>query len=207
MTPALSTGCVIALLGAEGSGKTALASALAQRLAQRGIAALCVPDPLPEWREREGRPPRADEQASIAAAQTRRIAEAAERGIVIADTTALMTALHSHQRFDDDSLHAQAIAAQRGYALTLLLAAREPSNIESLLRAALLKANLPFSVIHGEGTQRLPQAWDTIRALADPDRVAHATQPGRAAWGWSCDKCSDPGCEHRLFSDLVAGRS
>jgi nicotinamide riboside kinase len=205
MTPALPTGCVIALLGAEGSGKTALAHALVQRLLQRGLPGGCVPDLLHEWREREGGMPQANDLAAIAAEQSRRLADAAARGVVIADTTALMTAIHSLQRFGDASLHADAIAAQRRYALTLLLASSQPTQTETLLRTALVEARLPFSVIHGEGAERLPLAWEAIRAVADPEGDAQAA-PGRRTWAWTCDKCSDPACEHRLFSELVANR-
>ena len=42
MTPALPAGSVIVLIGADDSGKARLAEALAQRLAQRGIAASLV---------------------------------------------------------------------------------------------------------------------------------------------------------------------
>jgi hypothetical protein len=204
MRPVLPAGCVIALIGAEGSGKTTLAHALVQRFIQREIAASCVPDLVHEWRKREGRTPDAGEQTIIAAAQTRRIADATARGIVIADTTALMTILRGHHpRLKDNSLHAAAIAAHRSYALTLLLATREPSNTETLLRDALMAANLPYSVVHGERSERLAQAWDAIRLIADPD---DGPQPTRTTWAWTCDKCSDPACEHRLFSDLVAGR-
>ena len=84
MTPALATGSVIAVLGAESTGKTELARALAARLQQRGITTTLVGEYLREWCEREGRTPRPDEQAAIAAKQTRRIAEAARRGVVVA---------------------------------------------------------------------------------------------------------------------------
>jgi hypothetical protein len=32
-----------------------------------------------------------------------------------------------------------------------------------------------------------------------------ATKP--SAWRWSCEKCSDSDCEHRLFSELMASDS
>jgi nicotinamide riboside kinase len=211
MTPVLPAGCVIALLGAESTGKTPLARALAKRLTERGIAATLVPDGLREWREREGRAPNAGEQATIAAAQTKQIAEAATHGVVIADTTALMTAVHSQRLFGDDSLYAGALAAQRGYAVTLLTATdnNTSSVTDELLRAALVQANLPFAVVHGQGGERLVNAWNAINAVADPETRANAAPRARAApasWSWACDKCSDPACEHRLFSDLVAQR-
>ena len=58
--------------------------------------------------------PRRDEQAALAAEQSRRIeAAAAAHDIVIADTTALMIAVYSEQVFGDRSLYAAAEAWQR----------------------------------------------------------------------------------------------
>ncbi len=154
MTPALPAGCVIALLGADGRGKTQLAETLAQRLAQRGIAARLVADPLPE-----------------------------------------------------QALDADVLEAYRGHALILLIAPASPTPIDDMLRKALMDANLSFAVVHGEGAQQLANAWNAINAAADPEGRERAAQGATAAWSWACDKCSDPACEHRLFSDLVAKRS
>jgi energy-coupling factor transporter ATP-binding protein EcfA2 len=154
MTPALPAGCVIALLGADGSGKTQLAEALAQRLAQRNIAATLAADPLPG------------------------------------------------HAFD-----AATLEAYRGCTLILLIAPASPTRIDEMLREALMNANLGFAVVHGEGAEQLTNAWNAINAAADPDARRGAGQGATAAWSWACDKCSDPACEHKLFSDLVARRS
>jgi hypothetical protein len=152
MTPALPAGCVIALLGADGSGKTQLAEALAQRLAQRGIAATLVAVP-------------------------------------------------------QSSFDAAALEAYRGHAFTLLIAPASPTPIDGMLRKALMDANLSFAVVHGEGAEQLANAWNAINTAADPDARGSAEPGTTTAWSWACDKCSDPACEHRLFSDLVAKRS
>ncbi len=220
MTPQLPTGCVIAVLGAESSGKTELTGAIARRLNQRGVACVEVHEYLREWCDREGRTPRPDEQNAIAAEQTRRIADAAAQGVVLADTTALMTAIYSDMLFDDPSLYDAALATQRGYAITLVTAldlpwvadglqrdgphVREP--VDARLRAALNRAGVPFSVVHGSGPDRLASAWNAINLIAG---CARSTGSGgqygtESAWTWPCEKCSDPACEHRLFSDLVA---
>ena len=60
MTPDLARGSVIAVLGAESTGKTELAQAIAGRLARRGVATTFVGEYLREWCEREGRTPRPD---------------------------------------------------------------------------------------------------------------------------------------------------
>ncbi len=223
MTPMLPTGCVIAMLGAESTGKTELAKAIAARLQARGIAATWVGEYLREWCDREGRTPRPGEQAAIAAEQTRRIADAATRGVVVADTTALMTAVYSDLLFDDASLYATALKAQSRYAITLLTALDIPwvadglqrdgphvrGPVDTRVRAALIDACLPFTVIHGLGAERLSNAWNAIHAIADrSDAPRDAGRPGagKAAWSWPCDKCSDPVCEHRLFTDLLAKR-
>lgn len=222
MTPRLPAGCVIAVLGAESTGKTVLARAIAGRLQQRGMAATGVGEFLREWCDREGRTPRQDEQAAIAAEQTRRIAAAAAQGVAVADTTALMTAVYSDLLFGDASLYADALAAQRGYAITLLTALDLPwtadgpqrdgpqvqGPVDARVRAALTDAGLPFAVVHGSGPERLAGAWNAINSIADYAAGTGATARfvSKSGWIWPCDKCSDPACEHRLFSELVAQR-
>jgi nicotinamide riboside kinase len=213
MTPALPVGCVIAVLGARGTGKTELANALALRLLQRGIAAELVTDPAP-------RSPTYQEQAEAAFEQTNRIAEAARRGVVIADSTALATAVDADMRFGDTALYDHALAAHRSHAITLLMALDLPptdaapdvlaaEKADALLRAALARAGSPYAVIHGRGPERLASAWNAINARAEDAGVSSSsgrTASGERAWFWPCDKCSDPACEHRLFRDLIARR-
>ncbi|MFM9922497.1 ATP-binding protein [Variovorax sp. H27-G14] len=225
MTPSLPTGCVIALVGAESTGKTELARAIAQRLQDRGTPTTLVSEYLREWCEREGRTPRPDEQQAIADEQTRRIGAAAALGVVVADTTALMTAVYSEQLFADTALYDSALAAQRRYAITLLTAldlpwvaddmrdgphARQPT--DALVRAALTRARLSFAVVHGSGDERLANAWNAINSIAGNEARARApsarssAESKPASWSWPCEKCSDPECEHKLFSDLIARR-
>ncbi|MDP9603386.1 ATPase [Variovorax gossypii] len=222
MTPVLPTGCVIALVGAESTGKTELARAIAQRLHDRGVPVTLVSEYLREWCEREGRTPRPDEQQAIADEQTRRIAMAAATGVVVADTTALMTAVYSEQLFADTSLYDSALAAQRRYAITLLTAldlpwvaddmrdgphAQQPT--DTLVRAALTGAKLSYAVVHGTGGERLANAWNAIVSIAGNEgrpRTRARSDAKPASWSWPCEKCSDPECEHKLFSDLIARR-
>ncbi|RSZ33738.1 MULTISPECIES: ATP-binding protein [unclassified Variovorax] len=222
MTPVLPTGCVIALVGAESTGKTELARAIAQRLRDRDVPVTLVSEYLREWCEREGRTPRPDEQQAIADEQTRRIEVAAVSGVVVADTTALMTAVYSEQLFADTSLYDSALAAQRRYAITLLTAldlpwvaddmrdgphARQPT--DTLVRAALTSAKLSYAVVHGTGGERLANAWNAIVSIAGNEgrpRTRARSDAKPASWSWPCEKCSDPECEHKLFSDLIARR-
>lgn len=222
MTPTLQAGCVIALLGAESTGKTELGRALTQRLQQRGIPAILVPEYLREWCDLEGRVPQPGEQGGIAAEQVRRIAAAAAIGVAVADTTALMTAIYSDMLFGDRSLYRPALVAQQGYIATLVMAldlpwvadglqrdgphVREP--VDTLVRAALARGNLAYSVVHGSGAERLSNAWNAINSIASYEGTTGAA--GRLdtnrKWTWPCDKCSDPACEHRLFTDVPAER-
>ena len=125
----------IALVGAECTGKTTLAAALAERL-----PALWIPERLREFCDEKGRPPRPDEQARLAAEQIERETQAMERaarsgvGWVICDSTPLITALYSIEYFGDDALLAQAVAHQRGYALTLLADVDLPWEADRFLR-------------------------------------------------------------------------
>ena len=178
----MSRAFVVALLGAESTGKTTLASELGAALAARGAGVAVVAEVLREFCDREGRTPRRDEQAGIAAAQTRRIADAAASGgIVVADTTALMVAVYSDLLFGDASLYPAAEAAQRRCDLTLLAAldlpwqedgfirdgahVREP--VDQRVRAALARAGVPFETIAGSGGARLAAALAAVdRALA-----------------------------------------
>ena len=157
---------VIAIVGAESTGKTSLALSLAERLRAEGRSAIAVPELLRHWCEREGRTPRPDEQAAIAHAQTAAIDAAARtHDVVICDTTALMTAIYSEYIFKDRSLIEEGLAFHRRCSLTLLTAldieweadglqregphVRPP--IDALIRAALSQGEIAWSLVSGQG--------------------------------------------------------
>ena len=237
---AAATGFVIALLGAESTGKTTLAHALRAALAGPALAELTLADPalgnpslaeyqrsvtvvpeyLREFCDRHQRTPRQDEQAHIAAEQTRRIAAAArDHAIVIADTTALMTAVYSEHVFGDASLYPGAQADHARCNLTLLTAldlpwqadglqrdgahVRDP--VDALVRAALGRAGAAYSVIFGSGAARLEAALACVqRALAPgPDRDDDGDG---ARWRWHCERCGDAQCEGRERQRLLPSR-
>ena len=172
-------GFVVALLGAESTGKTTLAREIGAVLAARGSRVEVVPEVLREFCDAHGRTPRRDEQEAIAAAQSARIEAAAGRAeVVVADTTALMIAIYSELVFGDTSRYATALAAQRRIDLTLVTAldlpwqadglqrdgphVREP--VEALLRAALARATIAATMIAGVGAARLDAALRAIDA-------------------------------------------
>jgi nicotinamide riboside kinase len=214
---------VIALLGAESTGKTTLSRSLAGALAADGHAVALVPEYLREFCEAAGRTPRVDEQAGIAAEQDRRIAAAAEAlpagGFVVADTTALTIAVYSEQVFGDISLYADALAAHRRCTLTLLAALDLPWNadglmrdgphvrepVDTLFRRALASARLPYSVVSGQGPARLAAALAAVRHRMARDDIDDEAGPGRAPrWQWHCDRCGDADCERHLLLPPVS---
>jgi nicotinamide riboside kinase len=181
---------VVALLGAESTGKTTLAGELGNRLAARGSTVEVVAEALREFCALQARTPRREEQAAIAAEQTARIEAAAERAeFVVADTTALMIAVYSDFLFADPSLYDAALAAQRRVDLTLVTAldvpwradglqrdgehVREP--VDALLRAALARAGIASTTVAGLGEARVVAALAAIdSALAARSAVTRS---------------------------------
>ncbi|HJW11606.1 MAG TPA: AAA family ATPase [Albitalea sp.] len=210
---------VVAIVGAESTGKTTLAGELRDAFAAEGRSVAVVAEHLREWCDQFQRTPLAAEQAQIADEQTRRIDDAAARHeIVIADTTALMTAVYSEMVFGDTSLYAQAALAHRRCDLSLLTAldlpwladglqrtgehVREP--VDALVRAALQRAQLPYAVVTGSGPQRLASAMQALRhALQAPSAEHEAAANPR--WRWVCERCGDLDCERHLLPPASPG--
>ena len=186
-------GFVIALLGAESTGQTTLALQLRDLLLGEARDAVVVPEYLREFCDLHGRTPHTGEQDSIADEQTRRIAEAAAaHALVIADTSALMIAVYSDQVFGDRSLYGHAEQAHAdGCDLTLLTAldlpwqadglqrdgphVREP--VDAAVRAALVRANLAYSVVAGSGAARLANALASVRRPSLTSLGGRAVRP------------------------------
>jgi nicotinamide riboside kinase len=206
------SGAVIALLGAESTGKTALARALHKTLQAQGHHVALVEEALRAFCLRTGRTPRHDEQAAIARTQSLHIAEAARtHELVVADTTSMMVAVYSQLLFDDVSLLPGAVAEQARHRVTLLMAldlpwvpdpgirdgahVREP--VDTLLRNALHGGGVAYSVVAGHGEQRLAHA---LRALQS---ALHAPQPAAPRWRHVCAECGDPDCERHLLAKPV----
>jgi nicotinamide riboside kinase len=180
----------IALIGAESTGKTTLAAALAARLAQdTGLRVTWVPEWLRLWCDEHGRTPRQDEQAAILQTQHARIeAAAARHDIVVCDTTALMTAVYSRIVFGDRSLDGQAAALHREMDLTLLTALDLPwvadgaqrdgpqvrGPVDSALRELLDAHGLPWVVVGGSGAARVEHALAAVTPMLR-QRSLHCT--------------------------------
>lgn len=214
----------VCLLGGESSGKSTLALALQGHLSALGWSVALVPEHLRDWCIRHGRAPQAHEQAGLAQEQARQIEQArASPGVelVLADTSALMVAAYSELYFNDPGLYAHALGQQRGYDVNLLMgldlpwvpdglfrdgpALREAT--DRILRRELDRTGIAYHTVYGQGQERLQAALRIIGhrlgTVLVPDPVA--ARPRQAAW--VCERCSDPDCEHRLFTRLTDARS
>jgi hypothetical protein len=78
------------------------------------------------------------------------------------------------------------------------------------IRATLAAGGMAYCVLYGSAPQRLAQALGAVERLLPglpQQEPAPVRREGNKAWVWVCDKCSDPVCEHRLLSDLLAQRT
>ena len=206
----------VALLGAESTGKTALAEALATALSARGEQITTVPEHLRHWCKAQGRTPLAHEQMGIAAEHAKQV-DAATTPWVIADTTSLMVAIYSELLFGDRSLYPMALAHQRSYDITLVTGLDLPwvadglqrdgphvrAPVDALLRTSLASGGIEFQVVYGSGKQRLQNALVAIDSVAN----YHASTPASGqkdsktnSWAWFCEHCGDSACERHLFT-------
>lgn len=209
----MARGFVVALLGAESTGKTTLAAQLRDAMSAEGHRVAVVWEYLREFCVAAGRTPHKEEQAGIAGEQARRIEAArADHDVVIADTSALMVAVYSELVFADTSLYAAAAQAQRGVDLSLLTALDIPwqadglqregphvqGPVDALLRTALQRERLAYSVVSGDGPQRLASALKAVRhAMRAPSADDEAA--GNPRWRWVCERCGDADCERHLL--------
>lgn len=183
---------LITLVGAPDSGAEPLAKALAARLTA-GSATLLHTTAL------------LDALTALTA-----VPLTAQHGLAEPGSTLLSSALALHRRAD----------------LTLLMGLDEdvplqgeitPSNrpsreaCDALLRKALADAGVTYRVVYGQGQQRVEHALKAINSVAISAYPESArgifdsdsgSRPARLR-AWNCEKCSDPECEHRLFTALM----
>jgi nicotinamide riboside kinase len=203
----------IAILGAESTGKTELAKQLVDTLRSRGHDAVMVAEYLREFCDLHARTPLPHEQAPIAQEQTRRIDDAATKhALVVADTSALMIAVYSEIVFGDRGLYDSALAAHRRCDLTLLTAldlpwqadglqrdgphVREP--VQTLLRTALARGGIAYSVVSGVGEARLQAALNAATHALAAGAQDQVTQPA-TRWRSVCERCGDSDCERHAL--------
>jgi len=78
------------------------------------------------------------------------------------------------------------------------------------MRAALALAGISYRVLYGTAAERLAHALQALEGLlpqaANPRPASSPRGLKKQPWVWMCDKCSDPECEHRLLTALLAER-
>ena len=169
MTPLIR----VAILGAESTGKSTLAAALAQR-----HHTLWVPEYLREFVETEQRVPCEEDQLCIARVQMARedtaaaAAAASARGFLFCDTTPFMTALYSGVYWGRVDPALAALDLRHDYAVTLVAAPdlpwvadglqRESAAVRQRVHQALVdkleRRAIAYTLLSGSLEQRLAQA-------------------------------------------------
>ena len=159
----------VAILGAESSGKSTLAAALAAR-----YHTVWVPEYLREFVETRQRVPCDSDQFTIAATQLARERDAAARAgrFLFCDTTPLMTAIYSRFYFHGADPQLAALTEEQHYDFTLVTAPDGPwvadglqresetvrQRIHQMLLDELATRAIPFMLVHGDLDSRLAQA-------------------------------------------------
>lgn len=221
---------VVGILGAESTGKSDLALALAERARACGVTTAVIDEYLREFCIRAARTPVVTEQAHIAREQTRRILAASRtHALVLADTTALMTAVYSEYIFGDLSLYDSALQDHRLCDHTLLTGLDMPwlpdglqrdgphvrGPVDALLRQQLQTAGVGYSVVYGLGPARVDAGWRLlVRPLQQAGLLVNEPVPQQPADPGSqrlrpmCRECLVPECEHLGLglARLVSGR-
>ena len=215
----------IAIVGAESTGKSVLAHALADALAREfGLRCAVVDEYLRQWCDQHGRTPRAEEQLGIALEHTGRIEAAATQpglDLLLCDTTPLMVAVYSDLLFEDRSLEPVARECQRRIDFTLLTSLDLPwvadglqrdgphvrAPVDARVRASLNASGVAWSLVSGTGPARVASALDALRPLLrdlarckrSPGLFGRLEEAGVGAPGprWRCERCDDPDCERR----------
>jgi NadR type nicotinamide-nucleotide adenylyltransferase len=165
----------IAILGAESTGKSTLADALAVR-----HATVWVPEYLREFVDVEGRVPREDDQLGIARTQlAREDAMAAQaRGLLFCDTTPLMTAVYSRIYWGRVPPPLLALEAAHDYALTVVAAPDLPwvpdglqresaavrMRVHAQLLAVLAARGIAYVMVEGELEARIGKVESLLSA-------------------------------------------
>jgi NadR type nicotinamide-nucleotide adenylyltransferase len=163
----------IAILGAESTGKSTLAAALAAH-----YGTLWVPEYLREFVEAQERTPQEHEQLLIAQTQVAHEEAAARltRTYLFCDTTPLMTALYSRHYWARVDADLDVLAKHRRYDFCFVTAPDYPwvpdglqreseevrERVHNELIATLHELGIPFQLVSGEHAQRVRQVIDAL---------------------------------------------
>jgi NadR type nicotinamide-nucleotide adenylyltransferase len=159
----------IAILGAESSGKSTLAAALAEQ-----FGTVWVPEYLREFVEQRERVPEESDQYPIARTQMERedIAATQATRFLFCDTTPLMTALYSRWYWGRVDAQLALLERRHDYAFTLVTAPDSPWEADGLQRESeevrqtiheqviqmLQEREIPYLLLGGDLQQRVLQA-------------------------------------------------
>ena len=175
-SPLSSKPRLICLIGAECTGKTTLAQALAQQM-----GGVWVPEYLRSFTEQNNRTPERTEQASILKEQVRQetaaLAQARRQGqtLVFCDTAPLLTAIYSDVVFADTSLYPQAHGLHDRYAVTLLLEPDIPWVADGLQRDGMQWR----AKVHARIEKALADwAWPHVRIAGTPEQRLQTAMDG-----------------------------
>ncbi len=165
----------VAILGAESSGKSTLAAALAAH-----FGTVWVPEYLREFVETSGRVPCESDQREIARIQMERedAAAALAARFLFCDTTPLMTALYSRWYWGRVDAQLARLEQRHDYAYTLVTAPdspweadglqRESDEVRQTIHAQVLQVlderNIDYLLLEGALPQRMLQAERYITA-------------------------------------------
>ncbi|MDQ1918975.1 ATP-binding protein [Massilia pseudoviolaceinigra] len=172
MTPVLR----VAILGAESSGKSTLAAALAAH-----FGTVWVPEYLREFVHTSGRVPQECDQFSIALTQMAREDAAARQAsrFLFCDTTPLMTAIYSRWYWNRVDAQLSVLEQRHAYAYTLVTAPDGPWEADGLQRESeavrqtihervvqmLDERGIRYSLVTGSLEERMVQAVRLLTAF------------------------------------------
>ena len=176
---------LIAILGAESTGKTTLAQALAAHFNCPWVA-----EYLRDFCNEKKRTPHISEQHDIMKVQAAReqraltIATANHAPYVFCDTAPLLTAIYSEYVFADTSLYAEAKALHARYTITIVLTPdiewvedglqrageHVRGDIHRLIKHTLGEINIATVEVSGQGELRTRNAIEGLQNLPIPSR-------------------------------------
>lgn len=166
----------VAILGAESTGKSTLAAALATH-----YRTSWVPEYLREFVGKQGRTPNEEDQLGIARMQLAREEQAISQAHtwLFCDTTPIMTAIYSAHYFGSVDHELSALAARHEYVSTIVSAPTTPWIADGLQRESdavrqhihrqLLKtlqtAGIPYLLVDGNVETRIAQTISHLDTL------------------------------------------
>ncbi len=166
----------VVILGAESSGKSILAEALAAH-----YQTVWVPEYLREFVETHQRVPREEDQILIATTQVQRekAAEQRAKAWLFCDTSPLMTAVYSRHYFNQVDAALAALEQSHTYDFTLVTAPDFPWSADGLQRESaavrqhiheellgiLEEREIPFLLLEGSLVERVEQVQFALSFL------------------------------------------